>query len=401
MMRNAIIAAGHCCLDVIPTFAPGADGTLVPGKLIDVGPPVLAPGGSVSNVGLALHHLGAPVRLLGKVGDDQFGRILLDLYAQAHVDLASHVLIGSGETTSYSVVISQPSNDRIFLHCPGANHTFSARDIEKHDFGGAAIFHFGYPPLMRLMYRDGGAELAQLLGHVKGQGVLTSLDLARPDPASEAGQVDWQVILQRTLPFVDAFFPSIEEILFMLDSERYETLRRLHGDEHIVDGVDGALLESLAERLIGWGVAIVALKLGDQGLYLRTTTDTARLSALAAIIPALAKPEWRGRSLIAPCFAVAVAGTTGAGDATIAGFLMGMLLDGEPVQTLRDAVAVGACSVEQVDASSGIPSWEQVQQRQHAGWARSPLHLALPTWAWDGASNIWRGPGDVATNSQS
>src|SRR5215469_5884301 len=122
MTRQTIAVAGHCCLDVFPTFSAQANSALVPGRLLDVGPAVLAPGGAVSNVGLALHRLGAPVRLLGKVGDDPFGRILLDAYAQA--GLAAGMLISPGETTSYSVVISQPGNDRIFLHCPGANHTF-------------------------------------------------------------------------------------------------------------------------------------------------------------------------------------------------------------------------------------------------------------------------------------
>lgn len=394
MTRNAIIAAGHCCLDVIPTFAPQVDSALVPGRLIDVGPARLAPGGSVSNVGLALHRLGAPVRMLGKVGDDQFGRILLDLYRQTHENLANDMVIEPGETTSYSVVISQPNHDRIFLHCPGANHGFGAEDVGKHDLSGATILHFGYPPLMRRMYQDQGRELAQIFQDAKRRGVATSLDLARPDPASEAGEVDWQVILRGALPFVDAFFPSIDEILFMLDRDRYERLRTRYGDDHLIDGVDGTLLDDLAVRLIDWGAALVALKLGDQGLYVRTTTDTTRWEALATIIPALGASAWRGRSLLAPCFEVAVAGTTGSGDATIAGFLMGLLVGADPLQTLRAAVAVGACSVEGIDATSSIPSWEQVQQRQGKPWARSPVRLALPAWAWDPLWSTWHGPGD-------
>ena len=80
MTKDAIIVAGHCCLDIIPSFSSTADGELHPGKLVDVGPAVLAPGGTVSNVGLSLSRLGAPVRMVGKVGDDHFGRILLALY---------------------------------------------------------------------------------------------------------------------------------------------------------------------------------------------------------------------------------------------------------------------------------------------------------------------------------
>ncbi len=392
MTRRTIIAAGHCCLDVIPTFAAQSNSALVPGNLIDVGAAVIAPGGAVSNVGLALHRLGAPVRLLGKVGDDAFGRILLDAYAQA--DLADGMLVVPGETTSYSVVISQPGADRIFLHCPGANHTFSAAEIAAQDLTDAAIFHFGYPPLMRQMYQDDGATLAAIFQTVKAQGIFTSLDMARPDPASEAGLVDWQVILQRTLPFVDAFLPSVEELLFMLDRPRYEQLRARHGDERLVDGVDGPLLDELAGRLMLWGAAMVGVKLGDQGLYLATTDDVSRWEALAAGISSLADPSWRGRRLLSPCYAVEVAGTTGAGDTTIAGFLLGQLAGASPVEALHGAVAVGACSVERVDATSGVPAWEAVQRRIQAGWTQRQVGIALPGWAYDTTTGIWYSPGD-------
>ena len=47
--------------------------------------------------------------------------------------------------------------DRSFLHCPGANDTFGPEDIDVERLAGVSLFHFGYPPLMRRMYSDGGA----------------------------------------------------------------------------------------------------------------------------------------------------------------------------------------------------------------------------------------------------
>lgn len=61
--------AGHICLDVIPAFKQGAASLgelLVPGKLVDVGPAVLATGGAVANTGLALHRLGVHTRLISR-----------------------------------------------------------------------------------------------------------------------------------------------------------------------------------------------------------------------------------------------------------------------------------------------------------------------------------------------
>lgn len=68
-----VIEAGHLCLDIIATFDVRAGvlaNWLLPGKLIEVGPAVVAPGGAVANTGLALHQLGVAAALVGKVGTD-------------------------------------------------------------------------------------------------------------------------------------------------------------------------------------------------------------------------------------------------------------------------------------------------------------------------------------------
>jgi sugar/nucleoside kinase (ribokinase family) len=105
---------------------------------------------------------------------------------------------------------------------------------------------------------------------------------------------------------------------------------------------------------------------------------------------------WSDRELWAPCFATQVVGTTGSGDATIAGFLMGLLRGMTPVETLQAACAVGACSVEAVDALSGIRSWPETRERITAGWQRLPvaLDLAKAGWCWDGTHEVWIGQSD-------
>jgi hypothetical protein len=122
-------------------------------------------------------------------------------------------------------------------------------------------------------------------------------------------------------------------------------------------------------------------------------------------MPALDAVEWHGRSVFAPCFQANVAGTTGSGDATIAGFLLGLLELGSLGETLASALAVGACSVEQVDATSGIPTWEEVQFRLMAGWPQVPVRMSLREWSFDAASGTYHGPKDArsphADNSSS
>jgi len=353
---------------------------------LEVGAAALSTGGAVSNTGLALHRLGLATRLVGKVGDDLFGRVILDLLAQHDPGLAQGMIVAAGEVSSYTVVINPPAVDRIFLHCPGANHTFTADDIPYDLVANARLFHFGYPPLMRQMYREGGRYLAEVMRRAREAGATTSLDMAMPDPSGPSGQVDWREILRATLPYTDLFLPSAEELLFMLRRERFAALAQSPAPkpEEVAD---------LAEMALRWGARIVALKVGERGLYLRTT-DASSLGAMGRAAPA--DPDaWGNRELWSPCFVpMPLVGTTGAGDATIAGFLAALLRGLGPEEAVTIACAVGACNVEAADALSGIRTWEETQARLAAGWPRQGLRLEGPGWRHDPISGLWHGPRD-------
>ncbi len=185
-MKKKVIVAGHICLDITPVFSekgamqPGD--ILVPGRLVDVGQADVHTGGAVANTGLAMKFFGADVSLMGKIGNDPFGEIILNIL-KAH-GAKQGMLVSDQESTSYSVVIAIPGIDRIFLHNPGANHTFCAEDVPDGELEKAALFHFGYPPLMKTMYENNGAELVCLMKRAKEYGTATSLDFAAVDPAS-------------------------------------------------------------------------------------------------------------------------------------------------------------------------------------------------------------------------
>src|ERR1700712_5211070 len=122
-----VVVAGHICLDVIPVLHGPAN--IEPGRLLEIGPAEMSTGGAVPNTGLTLHRLGVPVRLMAKVGDDLFGSAVLEALQARDPELAASMVVGAGETTSYSIVISPPGVDRCFLHCSGANDTFTADDV--------------------------------------------------------------------------------------------------------------------------------------------------------------------------------------------------------------------------------------------------------------------------------
>ncbi|MCX7935310.1 MAG: carbohydrate kinase family protein [Planctomycetota bacterium] len=388
------VVAGHICLDIIPTFKTSGEirDILVPGKLVDMGQAVTATGGPVSNTGLSLFQLGIATSLMGKVGDDPFGEIILSLLRQRDPVLAKGMIVAKGEQSSYSVVLNIPGVDRIFLHCPGANDTFRAADIDRRRLAGSRLFHFGYPPLMKRMYEKEGRECAAIFRCAKRAGLTPSLDMAKPDPASASGQAPWPRILAATLPDVDIFLPSIDEICYMLDRPRHDALVAQHGAA-FQPYLDSDFLREIADRLLALGSAIVALKLGDQGLYVRTTADAKRLARLGACAPA-AVAAWLNREIFTPCFKANLVGTTGSGDATIAGFLAAFLKGLSPTACAVAAVAVGACSVEAADATSGVPTWRAVQKRLRAGWERLPFRLALKGFRADQKAGVWYGPAD-------
>jgi sugar/nucleoside kinase (ribokinase family) len=388
-----VVVAGHICLDVIPAIQEKKEGLsafITPGKLVDIGPAQTSTGGAVPNTGLALHRLGFQTRLMGKIGDDLFGGEILHALAKYGVELSGSMIVSPGEHTSYTLVINPPNVDRILLHCTGANDTFIADDLKPEALHGARLFHFGYPPLMKRMYEDGGMELERLLSGVKEQGLTVSLDLAKPDPESPAGLADWRTILRKAIPHVDIFLPSFEEILYMLRPELYMTLSLENQTEDLLPFANASLLSSLADELLAWGAAVVGFKLGVHGLYLRTSGDPARLRTMGYSMPAADNIDgWVDRELLVPCFHVNTVGTTGAGDCTIAGFLAA-LLKGLPVEeALLSSVGVGAFNVEKADAVSGIPSWETLRERIAADWPQQKNRLDLSGWRYNEHLKLW------------
>lgn len=393
--RRRVVVAGHICIDIIPTFVnrpSRTDALLAPGELVNVGPAVMATGGAASNAGLALHRLGVPTSIIGKVADDLFGRAILDVLRSRDPALVEDMVLTQDAPSSYTIVFSPRGMDRSFLHCPGANDTFGPEDIDIAKLADACLFHFGYPPLMRRMYSDGGHELTELLHKARSAGVATSLDLAHIDLGSDAGKVDWHALLRMALQEVDLFVPSLDEVFPILQPDRYRKATEALGAS-FVKSVDTALLSDLADELIDMGAAIVYLKMGDQGIYLRTTADAQRLARVNALP---LSSEWLGRELLAPAYSVEVVGTTGAGDCAIAGFIAGIVRGQSPVEALSSGVAAGGANVQQADAISGVPDWNALQDRIRADWSKLPLSINTSGWRYDESVAQWASPSDPA-----
>lgn len=372
-MSKKVIVAGHICLDITPIFPDKKvnkpEEILSPGKLVQTGAADVHTGGAVANTGLALKILGADVSLMGKVGCDAFGDMICGILQKYDAD--RHMIRSEQESSSYSVVLAIPGIDRIFLHNPGANNTFCASDIPAESFNDAALFHFGYPPLMHAMYEEEGRELLNLMQSVQEAGVATSLDMAAIDADTEAGKLDWNEILKKVLPYVDFFVPSVEELCFMLDKERFADWQKRANGKDITEILDIETdVKPLADICMSYGVKVLLIKCGAPGIFYKTT-DHQTLSTISPRI-GLDTDAWAGKegfeaSYVPDC----ILSGTGAGDTSIAAFLASVLNGEAPETALQLATATGACCVTSYDALGGLKPLDELKEKIRNGWKKN------------------------------
>ncbi|MFH1741177.1 MAG: carbohydrate kinase family protein [bacterium] len=382
-----VVVAGLVCLDLIPKFEGQVSGDLfVPGTLAYVGDLTVMPGGPVSNTGLALRRLGERSALMGKIGRDPVGEMILSVLSEWQAD--GSMTIDPNVSTSYTIVLAPTGSDRMFLHCPSANNTFDSNDVNLDIVKNAQLFHFGYPPLMNKILADGGKELVSIFKKVKELGVTTSLDMSMPDLSSESAKISWRDLLGRLLPFVDLYLPSAEETMFMLNPSRFHALRTETRGRDPLDPYTAEDFHYLLDEMIGMGVGIAVVKVGHRGL-LAKTSSTNRLRFMGLSSPK--EPEkWSDREIWEEAFYVEqIATATGAGDSACAGFLSayrrGMSLE----ECARIACCVGGQNVQAMDAVSGIHSWEETLGMIPT-WQKRRQQPDSPDWSYDERDRVWR-----------
>lgn len=372
MSGKKVIVAGHICLDITPVFpdqkAARIGDIMIPGKLIHTKEADVHTGGAVANTGLAMKILGADVTLMGKVGADAFGDMVRNILKKYDADQG--LSVSKEESTSYTVVVAVPGIDRIFLHNPGANDTFGCEDIDDEKVREADLFHFGYPPIMKKMYRHDGEELAEMLRRVKKQHTAISLDLAAVDEKSEAGMADWRKILERALPYVDFFVPSVEELCFMLDRDRYEEWSMRAAGRDMTEVITPEDVRPLAQMAVSLGAKVVLIKCGAPGMYYKTAAGEG-MNALCENL-GLAVKDWSGKEGFERSFVPEkILSGTGAGDTSIAAFLVSVLEGCSMEEAVQMALATGACCVAAYDALGGLKPLAWLREKIARGWERN------------------------------
>ena len=162
-------------------------------------------------------------------------------------------------------------------------------------------------------------------------------------------------MLERVIPHTDLFFPSVEELLMMLEPEHYAGLKAK--DEDLLKVFDLDELPRLGRKLLDMGAKIVAIKCGSLGFYARagSTEDIAPL-----ISGGLNADTWAGREVFSGVYNVPrVASAVGAGDASIAAFLAAMLRGWTLNESVDAACAAGALCVTDFSATGALQPLEE------------------------------------------
>lgn len=357
------VVAGYTCVDLFPEFTKDDEvndisDLLKPGKLIEIGKMSIVLGGAVPNTGLLMKHFGNKVFLNGLIGMDIIGQVAGECFNQYQ---ASEGIMKTDEAaTAYSIVISPHGVDRIFLESTGCNKVFNTTHINFEAVANARLFHFGYPPLLRQFYLNEGAQLEDMYRKIHDQGVVTSLDFSLPDSKSESGKADWRKIMQKALPYVDIFAPSLEELIQIMMPEKYAESGISHLNSDLEPEFLLNLVRELGTAVIGLGVRVLLIKMGKRGIYLKTGD----ISALSKKLEKKLAPEiWNHREILCnPYYAEysEIKNASGAGDTAIAAFLTSILNAGTPEQALKYAAVAGRDSLYCASIFDDMNSWEEL-----------------------------------------
>ena len=87
-------------------------------------------GGKGNNQALAAARLGARVAMLGQVGDDEYGKIVLDNLKQNNVD-TSHMLVDKNVGTGIANIWVGPDGSNSIIIIANSNGTLSPKHVEQ------------------------------------------------------------------------------------------------------------------------------------------------------------------------------------------------------------------------------------------------------------------------------
>ena len=189
------------------------------------------PGGAPCNVLAMLNKLGRKTAFIGKVGRDQFGRLLKETIADSGIETKGLVMDEDIRTT-LAFVHTFPDGDRefSFYRNPGADLMLSEDEVDYELIRQSKVFHFG-----TLSMTDEPAKTAtkKALEAAKEAGCLITFDPNLREPLWKSLD-DAKEAMEYGFRFCDMLKISDNEIQFVSGKEDYdEGIRYLQENYHI------------------------------------------------------------------------------------------------------------------------------------------------------------------------
>jgi 2-dehydro-3-deoxygluconokinase len=271
-------------------------------------------GGDTSNFVIAVSRLGKTSGYICRLGDDDFGKIFLDLWQDEGVN-TSHVILDKHASTGiYFISRSGEEHSFTYYRSDSAASRLSVDDIPEAYLTQAKMFHT--------------SGISQAISDSASDAVFYAIEVAREagalisyDPNVRLklwGRERAQSTILKTIRMANFVFPSLE-------------------DAQIITGLDDP--EQIARDLQKLGPKVVALKLGNEGAILASQDGVCHVEP----------------------FEVDVKDTTGAGD-TFAGAFIVAYLDGlDPYECGRFANAAAALTCTDMGAVKPIPTRAKVE----------------------------------------
>jgi ribokinase len=260
-------------------------------------------GGSAANTIVGLSRLGHKVGYIGKIADDQDGRLYIRSLSAENVDTSRIIVTSHGRSGSVIGFVDSRGERTLYVD-PGVNDTLSFEEIDHDYAANANLIHIssfvGEPPFIaqrRLLEATSSAKVSFDPGDLY---VRKGLEALRP-------------FLRKCL----VAFPNESE------------LRTLTGEGP----------EEGARTLLNEGAVIVAVKRGEDGCYVTDGRESEHVAA----------------------YRTDVVDTTGAGDAFCAGFLHGLILGRGIRDSGRLGNLVASMKLSKAGARAGLPRIQELE----------------------------------------
>ncbi|MBC8570885.1 carbohydrate kinase family protein [Zongyangia hominis] len=309
-----IACIGMVAVDIITSPAPA----LPPiGQCKRVETTKMYVGGNAANSALDLAKLGVPVRLSCRIGGDSLGRFVHSEFDRYGVNTQSVTIDENAETSTSIVCLDPVEKNRRCLLSTQSNDFFTTEDISDELIAASDIIFL--TGVCQLKAFDGD-QLAQFAKRVHDLGKFVAMDVLW-----DLDDV-WLPKIQESLPYVDLFMPSFDEVEKMIHkTDPYEMIK---------------MLRTL-------GPQNVIIKLGRHGIIVMEGDEEP-----------YRMPAWDVPNII---------DTTGAGDAFCAGTLTGLAKGMKLSDATSLGQAVSAFCIQDYGTYAGVQSLEQVFYAMNSG----------------------------------